>query len=315
MYNSKKIHNQNFKHNNLLLIKILFIIIIFFIFIFKILSFSNFQLLGYNNVRLLDNFKQAIEPQMAKANIIITHDMGESSQEYERLTNFLNTNNFNTLNYDLRNHGQNIQNPDKAGDIEDSQIFINDLHNIVMFLKRQNNLKIFLLGHSLGSAINNCYVYKFQDIDGVINIATSSKILNKTQEILESNNINSNTKIIIMNNYAEPQRLTLQQAEITNKINTVTTRFIYHTMFLMITQFQEYLINYEFNYPKPIFLLHGKQDKIIPFEHSQELFELIKSPNKHLKLYYQGNHNLLNNTFYTFVYKDILEWLSYQISI
>ncbi|MEK0309298.1 hypothetical protein OC712_02280 [Candidatus Phytoplasma citri] len=44
----------------------------------------------------------------------------------------------------------------------------------------------------------------------------------------------------------------------------------------MITQFQEYLINYEFNYPKPIFLLHGQQNKIIPFEDSQELFKLIK---------------------------------------
>ncbi|MEK0309297.1 hypothetical protein [Candidatus Phytoplasma citri] len=45
-------------------------------------------------------------------------------------------------------------------------------------------MKIFLLGHSIDSTINNCYVYKFQDIDRVINIATSSEILNKTQEIL-----------------------------------------------------------------------------------------------------------------------------------
>ncbi|MDV3200004.1 MAG: alpha/beta fold hydrolase, partial [Candidatus Phytoplasma australasiaticum] len=196
MYNQKQFNNKNKKHNNLIF-NILFKITIYLIFIFKIPNFSNFYLLGYHNTGLYVNVKNAMEPRRAKANIIITHDIGESSQEYERLTNFLNTNNYNTITYDLRNHGQSIQNRENIGDIEDYKIFINDLYKITTFLKRQNNLKIFLLGHSLGSIINNCYVYKFQDVDGVINTATSSKILEKTKKILESKSINQNEKIII----------------------------------------------------------------------------------------------------------------------
>ncbi|MDV3143754.1 MAG: alpha/beta fold hydrolase [Candidatus Phytoplasma australasiaticum] len=314
MYYRKQFNNKNKKHNNLIF-NILFKTTICLIFVFKILKFSNFYLLGYHNTNLYVNVKNAMEPQKAKANIIITHDIGESSQEYERLTNFLNANNYNTITYDLRNHGQSIQNHDNLGDIEDDKIFINDLHKIITFLKRQNNLKIFLLGHSLGSIINNCYVYKFQDIDGVINTATYSKILNKTKKILESKSINQNEKIIIMDNYTESERLTLRLEEISNRITTVTTRFIYNTMILMITQFQKNLINYEFYYPKPILLLHGKKDNIIDYTHSKELFELIKSPDKTLKLYSTSNHNLLNNNFYTSIYKDILEWLNNRISI
>ncbi|MDV3199712.1 MAG: alpha/beta hydrolase [Candidatus Phytoplasma australasiaticum] len=140
-------------------------------------------------------------------------------------------------------------------------------------------------------------------------------ILEKTKKILESKSINQNEKIIIMDNYAESKRLTLRSEEIYNRITTVTTRFIYNTMNLMITQFQQNLINYEFYYPKPILLLHGEKDNIIDCTHSKELFELIKSPDKTLKLYSTSNHNLLNNNLYTLVYKDILEWLNNQISI
>ena len=44
------------------------------------------------------------------------------------------------------------------------------------------------------------------------------------------------------------------------------------------------------DYTKPILIIHGKKDTIIPYHHSQILYEQAKSPNKQLYLLEQDNH-------------------------
>jgi hypothetical protein len=40
----------------------------------------------------------------------------------------------------------------------------------------------------------------------------------------------------------------------------------------------------------PILFIHGMHDDVIPYSHSQKLYELCKSPKKHLKLCEKANH-------------------------
>lgn len=246
----------------------------------------------------------------AKANIIITHGIAESSKEYEKLTNYLNRSGYNVLLYDIRSHGQSKNNNNNIADIDSFHTFLDDLHLIVNSLKQENNLKIILLGHSLGGMINNCYIYKYNDIDGVINSGSPTKIINSVISFIDPENIKNMDNIPVGMNYEKLSRLPLT-TEMKNyrTINFLTPNFIRNTMILSIQYFQEQIINHSFHYPVPILLLHGEQDQIILPENSQELFDLIQNTNKQLKLYPLNYHNLFNDLDNEQVYQDVIKWL------
>ncbi|MDV3189204.1 MAG: alpha/beta fold hydrolase, partial [Pigeon pea little leaf phytoplasma] len=82
-------------------------------------------------------------PKQAKANIIITHGLGESSYDYSFLIDFLFKNNFNVIAYDVRGHGKSLG---KRGDIKDFHIFLDDLAQLVQYVKQIYPMKTFLLG-------------------------------------------------------------------------------------------------------------------------------------------------------------------------
>lgn len=247
----------------------------------------------------------------AKANIVVTHGIAESSKEYEGLSNFLNNNNYNVLIYDIRTHGQSRNNSNDVADIDNFHTFIDDLNLIINSLKQQNNLKNILLGHSLGGMINNCYVYKYNDIDGVINSGAPTKIIDSANAFIEEETTKNMPNIPVGRNYDRLSRLPLTQ-EMKNfrSVNFLTANFIRNTMILSIQYFQENLINNSFIYPKPILLLHGEEDKVILSENSQELFNILTESNKTLKLYPNMYHNLFNDlNSEQVVYQDVIAWL------
>ncbi|PQP79150.1 alpha/beta hydrolase, partial [Candidatus Phytoplasma phoenicium] len=266
-----------------------------------------YPLLNKNTTGIYTELK-AIEN--ANSNIIVTHGIAESSQEYEKLANYLNRSGYNVLLYDIRSHGQSKNDNNNIADIDSFHTFLDDLHLILNSLKQKNNLKIFLLGHSLGGVINNCYVYKYNDIDGVINSGSPTKIIDYVNNFNNEENIKNMNNIPVGMNYEKLSRLPLT-TEMKNcrTINFLTPNFIRNTMILSIRYFQEKIINHSFYYPVPILLLHGGQDKIILPENSQELFDLIQNTNKQLKLYPLNYHNLFNDLDNEQVYQDVVEWL------
>ncbi|MDO8168260.1 alpha/beta fold hydrolase, partial [Candidatus Phytoplasma melaleucae] len=269
-------------------------------------------LLNKEETGLYTDFKE-VTLNNAKANVIVTHGIGESSREYERLANYLKGFNYNVLLYDIRNHGQSISDYQNIGDIDSFHTFIDDLHLIVTFLKRKNNLKVFLLGHSLGGIVNNCYVYKYDDIDGVINSGSPTKIIEQATIFADETNIQNMPNVTIGQNYERLSRIPLGEEMKEYRIFSVTPRFLRNIMCLSIDYFQENLINNSFCYPKPILLLHGQKDSVILYENSQEMFNIIQTPDKDLKLYPESFHNLFNDLDYQEVQQDVLEWLENKI--
>ncbi|GLH60900.1 alpha/beta fold hydrolase [Paulownia witches'-broom phytoplasma] len=292
---------------NLLLFNIfLFISLFLFVFIYKQKIYA-YPLLNKVTTGIYTELKTV---ENAKANIIITHGIAESSKEYEKLTNYLNRSGYNVLLYDIRSHGQSRSDNNNIADIDSFHTFVDDLHLIVNSLKQENNLKIILLGHSLGGMINNCYVYKYNDIDGVINSGSPTKIIDSVINFINPENIQNMDNIPVGMNYEKLSRSPLT-TEMKNcrTINFLTPNFIRNTMILSIQYFQEKMINELFQYPVPILLLHGGQDQIILPENSQELFDLIQNTNKKLKLYPLNYHNLFNDLDNEQVYQDVIEWL------
>ncbi|WP_341266365.1 alpha/beta fold hydrolase [Candidatus Phytoplasma fraxini] len=147
-----------------------------------------------------------------------------------KLANFLNNNNYNVLLYDIRSHGQSKNNSNYVIDINNFHIFIDDLNLIINSLKQKNNLQNILLGHSLGRMINNCYVYKYNNVEGVI--------------------------IPVGLNYERLSRLPLtQEMKNLRSIKFLTANFINNNMVLSIQYFQENLINHSFIHPQSLFIV------------------------------------------------------------
>ncbi|WP_017193028.1 alpha/beta fold hydrolase [Italian clover phyllody phytoplasma] len=297
-----KVKNQFFHKN-----KYFLFILFFLIFVILKQRIYAYPLLEKRNTGLHTDLK---EVSNAKANIVVTHGIAESSKEYERLSNFLNNNNYNVLLYDIRSHGQSRNNSNDIADINNFNIFIDDLHLIINSLKQKNNLKNILLGHSLGGMINNCYIYKYNDVEGVINSGGPTKIIESANVFIEEEVIKNMPKIPVGRGYNKLSRLPLTQ-EMKNfrSVKFLTPNFVRNTMVLSIQYFQENLINNSYIYPQPLLLLHGSADSVILSENSQEFFDILTESNKELRIYPNMYHNLFNDLGNEQVYQDVIEWL------
>lgn len=60
---------------------------------------------------------------------------------------------------------------------------------------------------------------------------------------------------------------------------------------------------------KPILMLHGELDKIVPVEFSKRLFDLLPQTDKTIKIYPNDWHEILNELDREEVMNDILSWL------
>ena len=70
-----------------------------------------------------------------------------------------------------------------------------------------------------------------------------------------------------------------------------------------------YLKNNLYMSRKPILLLHGKKDKIVPYQFTENVYDSLITKDKTLKLYEDDFHEILNEYDKDVVLTDIKEWL------
>lgn len=60
---------------------------------------------------------------------------------------------------------------------------------------------------------------------------------------------------------------------------------------------------------KPLLLLHGEKDQVVPPKASIDIYNRIKYPEKELKIYKDLYHEILNENNWKEIVKDIINWL------
>lgn len=87
--------------------------------------------------------------------LIATHGIGEHLGRHAYLSEIFSSQ-FNICQYDLRNHGKSSG---VRSQVKDFSLFIEDLHEIVMYLKDRYKMKNYILfGHSMGALITAAYL-------------------------------------------------------------------------------------------------------------------------------------------------------------
>lgn len=116
-----------------------------------------------------DNLKISIleyVPKEPKAIFVIAHGMCEYKERYENLMSYLCSNNYLCVINDHRGHGKSILSKDDLGYFYDNnaEYIVEDLHQVINYIKdKYPNLKVYLLGHSMGSLVVRKYLKKYDD--------------------------------------------------------------------------------------------------------------------------------------------------------
>ena len=107
-----------------------------------------------------------IAPESPKAVVQFVHGMAEHKERYYPLMTYLSEMGYACLVTDLRGHGATVTTPDDLGYFgkEGWKGLIQDTKSIVSYARRQfPGMKIFLLGHSMGSFMARSYIGEYPD--------------------------------------------------------------------------------------------------------------------------------------------------------
>lgn len=273
--------------------------------------------------------------------IQIAHGMAEHAQRYESFAAFLTSQGFIVYANDHRGHGNSYSEETDKGFFAKRNGFekvVEDTYLLTNIIKEENeDLPLFLFGHSMGSLIFRRYIQRFtNDIAGVILSGTAGNpgfigkvglILAKFERFIKGNKKKSPLmdKLIFGNHNKRfaPARtrhdfLTRDEDVVDTYVADDNCGFICTTSFYVDLLEGTLTIHRDKELAKtpkqlPIFLLAGDDDPVGDYgEGVQAVYEQYLENDLEqvsIKLYEKGRHEMLNELNKTEVYTDILNWI------
>ena len=242
-----------------------------------------------------------------RATIIITHGLAEHTHRYDEFVETLNKNGYQTFQYDIQGHGRS---QGKRGDVKSYTCFIDDLYQIVTFVKEHTEKPVIIFGHSLGGLISNLYASTHQNIDGLISSAAATDTP-KNAKILKyiGFKLIRNIKIyssVFANDLSRDPLISKNQESDPYSIKFFRVNLIGE----MLVKGVKYLKKNRHQLNVPVIYLHSTDDKIVEEKFSDSMYENISSNDKSIKKYVNAKHELLNEINKDEVTNDILQWLN-----
>lgn len=242
-----------------------------------------------------------------KKRIFIVHGICEHSGRYQNLAETLNKEGFSVVTYDLRGHGRS---EGKKAYIKNFHEHLKDLDDII---KENDNkaVKRYIIGHSLGGLIGHLYMLKNkQAIDGFIASGAPTDYLGSVK-LLKITGYKWFGFINAKNNFGKDALSKDKKVE--EKYNNdplVLKKFKIRLAGEMFVKGVKHLKNNIKSNNKPILILHGNDDKIIPKEHSENIFNDINHNEKQLIIYKNMYHEIFNEIEKEKVFNDLIDWLN-----
>lgn len=120
-----------------------------------------------------------IAPEEPRAILVLVHGMAEHKERYYPFMTYLAEKGFACLITDLRGHGATAASPEQLGHFgkKGRQQLVEDSLSVIRYAKGiYPGLKLFLMGHSMGSLIVRC-VSKYHDseLDGLVVCGSPSR--------------------------------------------------------------------------------------------------------------------------------------------
>lgn len=280
----------------------------------------------------------------AKGIIEIVHGMAEHRQRYDDFCKFLSKHNYIVYIYDQLGHGETALNIESLGYMDDKdnlEAMLKDVKKVNEELNnsfnKENNLKFYLLGHSMGSFISQRYLQLYNDsINGLILSGTNytksflyslGRPIAKTvvllkgrkhkSKFLDKMSFGSYNKQI-KNNKTDFDWLSLNEENVYNYIKDpyCGTLFSASYFYDLLKLFKKINKGYKkINCDKnlPIYLFSGECDPVGNMGKGvKKLYNQLNKigfKNLDMKLYKNYRHEMLNEVNKEEVYNNLLVWL------
>ena len=262
----------------------------------------------------LDLFVQDWLVDNPRAEIVLTHGIGEHSDNYEHLIKALNDAGYSVFAHDLRGHG-------RSGGV---RVFTPSIGHIMqdvdLVVKRAQTFapgkKLFVYGHSMGGNITLNFALRHpQGLSGVIAtgpwlklpqeppapLVLAGRVLNKLSPTYRfvrpgDDNLLSRDAEMVARRGKDPMRS-----------EGITAR-----QFVELSGSAKWALEHASELQMPILLAHGAADQITSPEGTKQFFADVKAADKTLKLYPNCRHELHNEILpdRDIFLQDVVAWLN-----
>lgn len=261
-------------------------------------------------------FYQIWTPQTntPKGHVLITHGWNQHSSYYQDFAKFLTTKNWKVWVYDLRGHGKSSGN---RGSIDTLASFSSDLNTMLelMHSEKKQEEKLVLFGHSLGGCINLLSLTNKVNtkIDA---LSLSSPALGlkdsgpKWKQILAHIGLRYFPELTIKHSINASQLTSDKKAQKNNQNNDpYRHNKISPSLFHIMDTAHLKAAKSAAQLHKPLLIQASGLDQIANLSKTQQVFEQIASKSKHLKVYLNSEHEVLNDIEKEQVYTDFIEFV------
>lgn len=263
---------------------------------------------GYNNTKIYARKDLVSNP---KANVVIVHGIFEHLDRYDYLVSKLNNEGYNVYRYDARGHGRS---EGKKGDLNKFDEFIIDLDIYISQIKRENpNLKLILLGHSMGGLVATSYASLFND---KIDYLVLSGACNKTPKPAKALKFIPTFLTGILKYKNALGKGVCGDEKVVEAYNKDPLVLKEGTMRLMKNAFIKgcSIVNNNIeNINVPTLVMHGEKDGIVVVDTGKWTYENLKVEDKTLKIYSDLYHEIFNEVSKDEVILDMTNWLNKKI--
>ena len=274
---------------------------------------TEFKLKTFDGLSL---FGQSWQPEdQPRAVVCLVHGMGEHSGRYVHVADRLTKAGYALFTFDIRGHGKSSG---PRGHTPSYEALMKDIPSLLEVADKQfPQLPFFLYGHSLGGNLVLNYILRHQpQLKGVIVTdpwlrlafeppafkVTLGKVMNKIWPSF-SQSSGLDTKALSH----DPHVVRAYEND------PLVHDHISARMFIGIYQSGQWALEHASEFPLPLLLMQGGDDKIISVEAGREFTDKIKE-NCTLKIWDGLYHEIHNEPEKEEVFKYLIDWLDKKVS-
>ena len=251
-------------------------------------------------------------PESNKATVVVVHGLGEQCRRYDYVVRKLNAAGYGVIRFDNRGHGRS---GGARGYLRDFNAFLDDTDFIVERTRLEHEEKpIFLLGHSMGGFITAAYGVKYP---GKLAGQVLSGACAKSLPIFESFRRANIDKIALNPSPNSLSALICRSQAVVDAYDRdpyvlqVFTNKLLHEVFINGIDWFMASVSH---HAVPCLILHGGEDRIVPVESSQYLYDHTSAQDKTITIYPGLYHEILNEEKEKDgIIADIVAWLDKRV--
>ncbi len=266
----------------------------------------------YEGVDGIKLYYQAWLPENPKAVVQVIHGFAEHSGRYKNVVDQLEPSGFAIYAHDLRGHGKS------EGDqnfVESMDQFVEDEKKFYDVIKKKHsNLKIFMLGHSMGSGVAMYFTKKYQSLLAGLILSGTAKYFGGESGKIKRAFAKQTSKTfpkLRASSGVDPQLLSHDPEEVEAYINDPLVNYKKITARLgweMIKSFEE-APDIVGDFKLPVLIQRGAEDSVMTG--TEELKDAFTVSDLTYKVYDGLYHEIFNELEKDRkrVLKDSIEWL------